>query len=152
MMKRYGLVISLLIGAFFSFIGVMILYLGPGSEGGGPRFWFSHEWGPLALSFLFFITMIAGIVIGQLFQFVASKPDENIHFTELVQALNKGRSWSAILASPLVFFSTFSSLLAMGATPVAFFYAFQNGFFCLAIFSSMSAKFSRSDRKPTEIS
>ena len=87
--------------------------------------------------------MLAGILLCQLFQVVVSKPDEQVRFTELMKTLNSGRSWAAMLASPIVFFSTLSSLLELGITSTAFFYALQNGFFCLAIFNTISAKFSQ---------
>ena len=98
---------------------------------------------PLLLGALFYGTMLAGVALGQLFQHVTIKPNQQVRIRELLKALNTGRSWAAILASPVVFFATVPSLLALGAVSVSFFYALQSGFFCLAAFSAISAKFTQ---------
>jgi hypothetical protein len=96
--------------------------------------------GSIALGVLLFGTMLIGIVAGQLFQEVSSRANERVRLGALLGTLNRGRAWAAMLVSPIVFFSTLSSLLGLGPSPIAFFYAFQNGFFCLAIFNGISAK------------
>ena len=142
-MKRIGLLAALVAGGLITLVWVLSFRPDSTSALAPTKAWFRHEWGPFALAALLFPTMLAGILLCQLFQVVVSKPDEQVRFTELMKTLNSGRSWAAMLASPIVFFSTLSSLLELGITSTAFFYALQNGFFCLAIFNTISAKFSQ---------
>ena len=165
-MKRFGLVISIVLGLLISFVGVRFSPLTiqdevtsdvyERSEGDErtlriqPRYaLLRSEYHSLILGLLFYATMLAGIALGQLFQEVVAKPDEQVKLKKLLRTLNKGRSWAAMLASPIVFFSTVPSLLALGAVSVAFFYALQNGFFCLAVFNAISAKFTSSSNVAT---
>lgn len=149
-MKRLGLVISLVGGIFISFVGVrfsLLTFRVTGEEFQSLYAFSLSEYRSLILGLLFYATMLAGIALGQLFQEVIAKPDEQVKLKELIRTLNKGRSWAAMLASPIVFFSTVPSLLALGAVSVAFFYALQNGFFCLAVFNAISAKFTSSSQR-----
>ena len=156
-MRRFGLVIAVVGGIAISLIGVLwplLLILGqtrpaPLLPDAPLQRLYALERGQAELvihGLLFYVTMLAGIILGQLFQAVIAKPDKQVRVRELLRTLNTGRSWAAMLASPIVFFSTAPSLLALGGGLVAFFYALQNGFFCLTVFNGISAKFTSSTK------
>lgn len=150
-MRRFGLAISIVGGGLISLIGISFAYYALPTLSADPDPLRSYKFAKPVLAkplweffipgLLLYATMLVGIVLSQLFQEVIAKPDEPVKPRDLIRSLSKGRSWAAILASPIVFFSTAPSLLALGPGTVAFFYALQNGFFCLAIFNAISAKF-----------
>lgn len=142
-MKKIWLVIPTVGGLLISLVGVRFSLPVQYAITGDSR----SEYHSFILGALFYATMLAGIALGQLFQEVIAKPDEQVELKKLIRTLNKGRSWAAMLASPIVFFSTVPSLLDLGAVSVAFFYALQNGFFCLAVFNAVSAKFTSSTER-----
>jgi hypothetical protein len=99
---------------------------------------------------ILYIFMMFGILLGQLFQEVTSKPEKEVSLKELLKALNRGKSWGAFLASPIVFFSTASSLLELGVSTIALYYALQNGFFCMTIFNGISKRIGQSLDVPVQ--
>ncbi len=105
----------------------------------------------LVLGILLYCTMLLGIALCHMFQTAMAHPNKPVRFNTLLQSLNKGSSWASFLASPIVFFSSASSLLELGFRPVAFFYALQNGFFCLTIFDGIKARFNKGNESPVEI-
>jgi len=98
---------------------------------------------PIVRGSLLYATMLTGIVLGQLFNYTIARPNRQIHLEPLFRSLNTGRSWAAMLASPVVFFMTFPTVIVVRES-VVYFYALQTGFFCLSILDGVAKRFEAS--------
>lgn len=149
--RLVALVITLTLGFWLSAQGASYLRIGHLEEQHG-AFWSQPApevkvdlFVPEKTGIVLYGTMLGGVLLGQLFAYVIARPNQQIRIKPLLRCLNTGRSWAAALASPLVFFSTFSSLLTLKG-PVMYFYALQDGFFCLTIFNGIAAVMVRRDK------
>ena len=93
---------------------------------------------------LMFVVMVAGMFFNQLFENLKQQKDAGRTTTNVLQLFTKGWKgisfWMAIVVSPIIFYGTYYLVDALPDGNVAFFYAFQNGFFWYNIFNKFDTK------------
>jgi len=100
-------------------------------------------WGPqspVPSALLAAIVMFCGIFFGSLFRQIRRRTAKINILTECSDVFTSASFWTALCVSPLVFFSI---IAASGDNPEnssTFLLAFQNGFFCEAVFKELFAQ------------
>lgn len=83
------------------------------------------------------ISMLIGVIFGCLFRQLRAKKGQIKIFDEISQVFSSSSFWSAIAASPIVFFAIFA---VSGDNPEGlsnYALAFQNGFLCESVLRDM---------------
>jgi heme/copper-type cytochrome/quinol oxidase subunit 1 len=91
----------------------------------------------LAMVFLTALVMFLGIVFGCLYRRLAGQVDGVRAWTELRAVLSSASFLAALCVSPFVFFVVYAAVSQRPGDPASFLLAFQNGFFCEAVFRQM---------------
>jgi hypothetical protein len=78
--------------------------------------------------------MLLGIFFGSLFRQIRKKNGRINILRECIDVLSMSSFWTALCVSPVVFFSTFTITGDNPGTASTYLLAFENGFFCEAVF------------------
>ena len=93
---------------------------------------------------LMFLIMLAGMFFNQLFENLKAQKEAGRTTTNIPELLITGWKgisfWMAIVVSPIIFYGTYYLVDSLPDGSVAFFYAFQNGFFWYNIFNTFDLK------------
>lgn len=92
---------------------------------------------------ILFLLMIVGMIFNQLFEILQKRKNKGQIKVNLKTVFSEAFSgiafWMAILVSPIIFFSTYYFVNSLPDNTIAYFYAFQNGFFWHNIFYKTNA-------------
>ncbi len=120
----------------FSVVNYITFALPSTSNGLG---WWGEQFPVVILSITIGV-MFAGIFLGCLHRRVLAKRSENINVLKEFKSVVKSRSFvAALCVSPFVFMSVFLIVNKSPGDPSSYLLAFQNRFFCEAVFGSMFA-------------
>jgi hypothetical protein len=93
---------------------------------------------------LMFLIMLAGMFFNQIFENLKAQKAEGHTTTNVLRLFTTGWKaisfWMAIVVSPIIFYGTYYLVDALPDGNVAYFYAFQNGFFWYNIFNRFEVK------------
>jgi len=93
---------------------------------------------------LMFLVMVAGMFFNQLFENLKQQKEAGRTTTNVLQLFTKGWKgisfWMALVVSPIIFYGTYYLVDSLPDGNVAYFYAFQNGFFWYNIFNKFDTK------------
>ena len=82
---------------------------------------------------LMFVAMLAGMFFNQLFESLKARKSAGHTTIDIVKIILKGwrgiSFWMAVVVSPIIFYGTYYLVSTLPDGKVAYFYAFQNGFF-----------------------
>ncbi|MCK9220510.1 MAG: hypothetical protein M0P47_10735 [Bacteroidales bacterium] len=93
---------------------------------------------------LMFLIMLAGMFFNQIFENLKAQKADGHTTTNVLRLFTTGWKgisfWMAIVVSPIIFYGTYYLVDALPDGNVAYFYAFQNGFFWYNIFNRFEVK------------
>lgn len=89
-------------------------------------------WGVLAA-----FTMLCGLFFGALFRQLRTQNGPVNIFSQCRAVFSSSSFWTALCVSPLVFYSVFAATGDNPGNVSSYVLAFQNGFFCEAVFKQM---------------
>ena len=124
----------ILLGVLFLGAGTFIpFYLAEDEKGLG---WWGETF-PFASFGLTVVVMLLGIIFGCLFRRVARRNDKILLGKELREVFSSPSFIAALCVSPLIFMSAYVVVSKSPGDPSSYLLAFQNGFFCEAIFQQL---------------
>lgn len=130
--------VLLTLGAIAVFIGGVALNFFLTVEAGGVSW--SGQGFPGAVFATTAAVMFAGIVFGCLYRNLKDRSGDVHLGYELVSAFKSAALVRALCVSPFVFMSVYALVADRPGDPASYLLAFQNGFFCQALFEKAAAK------------
>ena len=92
---------------------------------------------PVLVGVLAAVVMFCGMFFGSLFRQIRRKTGRISILTECADVFVSTSFWSALCVSPLVYFSIFAASGDNPENSSAYLLAFENGFFCEAVFKEL---------------
>jgi hypothetical protein len=91
----------------------------------------------LVMVILTALVMFLGILFGCLFRRLVGRVDSSGAWVEVKAVFSSASFLAALCVSPFVFFAVYAVVSQRPGEPASFLLAFQNGFFCEAVFRQM---------------
>jgi hypothetical protein len=105
---------------------------------------------------LLFLVMILGMFFNQLFEALQKQKKQGKTTTNIGATFREGfrgiTFWMAVVVSPIIYFCTYFLVSSIPDDKVAYFYAFQNGFFWYYIFNKFDLRAKADSKKAAVIS
>lgn len=104
---------------------------------------------------LLFLVMILGMFFNQLFEALQKQKKEGKTTVNIGETFKNGFKgitfWMAIVVSPIIYFCTYFLVSTIPDDKIAYFYAFQNGFFWYYIFNKFDLRAKADSKKAAVI-
>lgn len=100
---------------------------------------------------IMFIVMLFGMFFNQLFESLQRQKSKGKTTVSIGETLKEGilgiNFWMAVFVSPIVFFATYYLVSSIPDDRIAWFYAFQNGFFWHYVFNKFELRAKADEKK-----